>query len=257
MELAEYLHASDRVSLFSKSYLTKVGWFRSLQGIPTNNDGLVPWITYPAFRQLKRIVRPEFRVFEFGCGASSVWWANQVSEVVSVEHDAVWAARVISEKPKNLTVTVRQMNAPLDEAPAAALEAFFSGAPDLPTSGDMNHNIMHGLLCREFLAYAAELARYPAGHFDVIVVDGMARSLTAWLAGQFVKPGGFILFDNADRWQYNAGYRALASQGFRRLDYYGPGPVNVLEWCTSIFAKNLDAFAQSVDSPRGDNDLGW
>lgn len=85
----------------------------------------------------------------------------------------------------------------------------------------------------------------------------MARSLSAWLAAKYVTPGGFVLFDNSDRWQYNAGYRALAAQGFHRLDYYGPGPVNVIEWCTSIFAKSLEPFCGVVDSPRGDNDLGW
>lgn len=257
MELDEVFLTTDRLSLFAKGYLTKMGWLRSLKGIPYNNDGLVPWITYPAFRQLKRIVRPEFRVFEFGCGASSLWWAQNVAEVVSVEHDAAWAARVISEKPKNLTVIVREMNAPLDAARDAALEPFFANAPNLPVSPDRGHNIMHGLLCREFLAYAAELMKYPVGAFDVIAVDGMARSLTAWLAGQYVKPGGFILFDNSDRWQYNAGYRALSGQGFHRIDFYGPGPVNIIEWCTSIFAKTFEPFAASIESPKGDNDLGW
>ena len=257
MELSEYFLAADRAALFGKNYLTKMGWFQSLKGIPNNNEGLVPWITYPAFRQLKRIVKPEFRVFEFGCGASSMWWARNVAEVVSVEHDAAWAARVINEKPHNLTVIVREMNAATDAKDIPLLEPFFTGSPDLPISADVNHNIMHGLLSEEFLAYAAELAQYPKAHFDVVVVDGMARSLTAWLAGQYVKPGGFIVFDNSDRWQYNAGYRALNSQGFQRIDYYGPGPVNVIEWCTSIFAKDFSAFMSNIDSPKGDNDLGW
>jgi len=180
-----------------------------------------------------------------------------VATVVSVEHDAAWAARVAAEKPPNLTLVVREIDAPLDQESAAALEPFFAANPELPLSPDRAHNIMHGLLCREFVAYAAELIRFPPGTFDVIVVDGMARSLTAWLAGQYVKPGGFVLFDNSDRWQYNAGFRALAAQSFRRIDYYGPGPVNVIEWCTSIFAKSLEAFHEAIDSPPGDNDLGW
>lgn len=257
MQMNEYFHAAERVGLFSRNYLVKMGWYHSLNGIPNNNDGLVPWITYPAFRQLKRIVKRDFQVFEFGCGASSMWWAANAARVVSVEHDAAWAARVAAEKPNNLTLVVREMDAPLEALYADALEVFFAGNPELPISHDRQHNIMHGLLCREFSAYAAELMRYPVGTFDVIAVDGMARSLTAWLAGQFVKPGGFVLFDNADRWQYNTGFRALASQGFRRMDYYGPGPVNVIEWCTSIFAKSLDPFRDAIDSPRGDNDLGW
>jgi len=257
MQMNEFFHTTDRLGLFSKNYLAKMGWHHSINGIPHNNDGLVPWITYPAFRQLKRIVKPDFQVFEFGCGASSIWWAANVANVISVEHDAAWAARVAAEKPHNLTLVVREMDTALDPKHAKALEPFFAANPELPLSPDRLHNIMHGLLSREFMAYAAELMRYPAGTFDVIAVDGMARSLTAWLAGQYVKSGGFVLFDNSDRWQYNAGFRALAAQGFRRIDYYGPGPVNVIEWCTSIFAKSLDPFCNATESPHGDNDLGW
>lgn len=257
MELDEFFLATDKLSQFAKLYLAKMGWFKSLNGIPHDNDGVVPLITYPALRQLKRIIEPGFRVFEFGCGASSVWWAKNVAEVVSVEHNAEWAARVMADRPKNLTVIVREMNAPIDGVRAAILEKFFEYAPDLPLSPDTGHNIMHGLLTREFLAYVAELACYPAGHFNVIVVDGMARCMAAWLAGQFLKPGGFIVFDDTERWQYNAAYRILRTQGYHRIDYYGPGPVHPIERCTSIFTRSLDAFAFNVDSPPGDSDLGW
>jgi len=34
-----------------------------------------------------------------------------------------------------------------------------------------------GLLIEEFAAYAIEITRFQKGHFDIVVVDGMARSL--------------------------------------------------------------------------------
>jgi hypothetical protein len=67
---------------------------------------------------------------------------------------------------------------------------------------------------------------------------------------------GFIVFDNSERWQYNAGYRALHGFGFRRIDFHGLGPVGRHEWCTSMFAKNLDAFATNVERRKGGG-LGW
>lgn len=257
MDLATFFNANDAISEFSKNYLVKRGWFYSINGASRNNEGEVPWITYPAFLQLKRIVRPSFKVFEYGCGASSLWWARNVAEVRCVEHNALWGAQVSANKPENLSVAVHELGADTSEAERALVEPFFAAMPELPVSNNPQHDVEHGLLCPQFIAYVTELAKYPAGTFDVIVVDGMARSLAAWLAARYLKDDGFILFDNTDRWQYNAGFRSLRDSGFYRLDYYGPGPASSTEWCTSIFTKSLKPFADSVDSPKDDGSLGW
>jgi Methyltransferase domain len=257
MNIAENALVNASLYQFAQTYLEKRGWFESLDGIPRNKDGLVPWITYPAFRQLQRMVKPEARVFEYGCGGSSLWWASRVAEVISVEHNADWAARVAQTAPANLTIVTRSMGEECSAERRATVAPFFANPPELPVSPVAAHNIMHGLLSEEFVAYATEVTRFEKESFDVIVIDGMARTLTAWLAIQYVKPGGIILFDNTDRWQYNGAYRMLNAAGFRRIDYYGPGPVNRLEWCTSLFVKDLAVFQDSIDSPQGDCDLGW
>ncbi|HWC64309.1 MAG TPA: hypothetical protein VG501_11845 [Rhizomicrobium sp.] len=257
MNTAEHARINALVYQFAQTYLEKRGWFESLDGIPRNKDGLVPWITYPAFRQLERIVAPQAKVFEYGCGGSSLWWASRAASVVSVEHDAQWVARVAESAPANLRIVTRVMDEACAPERHAAVEEFFGLKLQLPVSPYHDHNIMHGLLCDEFVAYATEICAHDKASFDVIVVDGMARTLTAWLAAQYVKPGGVIVFDNSDRWQYNCAYRLLNRAGFRRLDYYGPGPVNRQEWCTSLFVRDLDVFKDSIDSPQGDCDLGW
>ena len=257
MNTAEHARINALVYQFANTYLEKRGWFESLDGIPRNKDGLVPWITYPAFRQLQRIVKPGGKVFEYGCGGSSHWWATRAAEVISVEHDAAWAARVSETAPANLKIVSRVMNEETGAKQKAAVAKFFAAPPALPVSPFPEHNIMHGLLCEEFVAYATEICSHKKASFDVIVVDGMARTLTAWLAAQYVKPDGIIVFDNSDRWQYNGAYKLLNEAGFRRIDFYGPGPVNRQEWCTSLFVKSLDVFQDSIDSPQGDCDLGW
>lgn len=257
MQINEHARINTLLYQFAQQYLEKRGWFESLDGVPRNKNGLVPWITYPAFRQLERIVRPGSRVFEYGCGGSSLWWASHAAEVISVEHDAAWAARVAENAPANLTVVTRVRDEPCSEARQAAVAPFFADPPELPLSHDEGHNVMHGLMCPEFVAYATEITEYEPASFDVVIVDGMARSLTAWLAARYVKPDGIIVFDNSDRWQYNGAFRMLNAAGFRRVDFYGPGPVNRLEWCTSLFVRDLEVFAGNIDSPRGDSDLGW
>lgn len=257
ISISENAQINNCIYQFAQGYLDKRGWFESLDGIPRNKDGVVPWITYPAFRQIKRIVKPSFKVFEYGCGGSSLWWAANAASVTSVEHDAAWAARVAQTAPANLDVVTRVVDEPCSAEREAAVAKFFAEPPDLPLSPDRDHNIQHGLLCREFIAYATEITRFPRARFDVVVIDGMARALTAWLAAQYVKPTGFIVFDNADRWQYNGAFQMLSAAGFNRIDYYGPGPVNRIEWCTSLFVRDASVFRDSIESPPGDCDLRW
>ena len=103
-------------------------------------------------------------------------------------------------------------------------------------------DVAHGLNCEDFTAYAAALARWPRNYFDVIVVDGMARSLCAYMAGLWVKDDGIVIFDDAGRREYAPGYQALDEMGFGRIDFFGPGPLDTYEWCTSLFVKSLNHF---------------
>jgi len=255
----QQLRIRRRLRSYADLYLRRKGWQRSVAlRESVGPDGPVPWITFPALMMLERIVEPHYKVFEYGCGNSSLWWSRRVSSVVSVEHDEAWAARIARIAPPNLTIVVRRLGENASPELAAHADAFFSRNPDLPVSGDLHHDLEHGLICREFVAYATEIARHGKGHFDVVVVDGMARVLTAWMAANFVKDDGIILFDNSDRWQYNSGFAALAERGFRRVDFYGTGPVNPFESCTSIFARNLDWAARNTVIPPGQiSQLGW
>jgi hypothetical protein len=219
-------------------YLRKKGWQKSIQNRHAiDNQGPIPWITYPAKMMLERVVQPHHRVFEFGAGNSSLWWAEHVAEVVSVEHDKGWAAAIHSAAPKNLTVIAK----PIGTAPedTRALENFYPLQLKESALETRDAGTHHGLTNKGFEAYALALTKFPSGHFDIVVVDGMARVLTAWLAAQYVNASGFIVFDNSDRKQYNDAFRLLADAGFKRIDFYGTGPVNCFEWCTSIFAKEF------------------
>jgi len=246
-----------RLFELTKNYLARKGWFLSLSGEPKDSSGAVPWITYPAATMLARIIRPDFRVLEFGCGASTIWWSNRVRAVVAVDHNPQWAAKVRASVPQARVVHCA-MNGPTNNGHMAIMEEFFQKNYELPVAPNPVHNITHGLLCREFTEYASTILAYPTGHFDLVVIDGMARVLTAWLAARQLGPNGIIVFDNTDRWQYNAGYQLLIDAGFARLDFWGVGPVQSYEWCTSIFVRNLETLKQNVLIPRGQkSDLGW
>jgi hypothetical protein len=218
-------------------YDESYGWQLSRKkGQPVDGNGNpIPYITYPAFAVLKRVVLPHYRVFEYGCGNSSLWWAANVKSVVSVEHSNEWADAVASRAPENLKVVRRPLQA--GEQASELVSQFFKKFPVIPQSGHRDIDIEHGMLLDGFLDYASEITSH-ASPFDIIIVDGMARSLCAWMAAHHLAADGFIVFDNSDRWQYNPGYEALYDLGFGRVDFWGPGLVNHGEWCTSIFYRN-------------------
>src|SRR5512143_3931277 len=98
--------------------LRDCGWVRSRRenrSVDVNGQP-IPWMTYSAIEFLTRRVRKDLTVFEFGCGASTLWWAARVARVVSVEHDPGWANATAAQLPPNATV----VHVPLDAAGAYA-----------------------------------------------------------------------------------------------------------------------------------------
>lgn len=85
---------------------TELGWKRSfLSGRPVDGSGEpIPWYTYPAIEFLKSLDLSNSRVFEYGCGNSSIFWAQRASAVFAVENDAEWAHIVRNLNVPRLTI---------------------------------------------------------------------------------------------------------------------------------------------------------
>lgn len=61
----------------------------------------VPWLTYPALDFLSNLDISGARVFEYGSGASTLYWQRRCAQVVSVEKESDWhreVGRLCNEK---------------------------------------------------------------------------------------------------------------------------------------------------------------
>jgi len=169
-----------------------------LKGRPLNaQDEPIPWFTYPAIDFLDSVVRPDWTVFEWGSGNSTLWWAARTAHVVSVEDDAAWYAEVVKQVRPNSQSLFRQGS-----------------------------------------DYFEALSAYPDAAFDVIVIDGSSRNDCARVAPDKLKPGGLIVFDNADSQEFDAAQQFLIDQGYYRIDFWGPIPSYLYKNCTSVFFKD-------------------
>jgi hypothetical protein len=84
-------------------YLAEVGWTRSArEGVIVGRDGSpLPWATYSFIEFIGPRLRTDFAMFEYGAGASTLYYASRVAKVITVEHDAVYAVSVRAKLPIN------------------------------------------------------------------------------------------------------------------------------------------------------------
>lgn len=91
------------------NFFVESGWLESLQQEkPVSKSGApIPWYTYPAIEFIEPRIRPDFRVFEYGSGWSTLWWGERVDTVFAVEHDPAWSELVQPQLPPNARVALR------------------------------------------------------------------------------------------------------------------------------------------------------
>lgn len=80
------------------------GLWRSVRhGQPVDREGNpLPWITYPAIEYLRQLDFRSRRIFEFGAGHSTLFWAERAAQVVSVESDEGWYRDLHAKAPDNV-----------------------------------------------------------------------------------------------------------------------------------------------------------
>jgi predicted O-methyltransferase YrrM len=172
----------------------------------------VPWVTFGAIEFLGAFLTGRMRVFEYGCGGSTLYFARRALQVTSVEHDPSWHSAVgrrLAEK--GLT------NVELVLAEPRGATAADPADPDGYASDDGR--------CRgkSFEDYARVIERFPDASLDVVLIDGRARPSCLKHARAKVSPGGALILDNTERAYYLRRAGALAG-GLARLDFPGPCP---------------------------------
>jgi hypothetical protein len=185
--------------LLQKNHLTKSGWKKSaVRRLPVDRNGeVLPWMTYSIIYFLERKLQKSFSVFEYGSGNSTLWFSQFVNQVTSIEHDHNWYQK---------------------------MESFYKQVP----------NIQYSFRQLESGTYQNEILRYHKA-FDIIVIDGRERIACSLNSLNALKDNGVVIWDNSDREEYSEGYNFFLENGFKRLDFYGMGPISAHAWCTSIF----------------------
>lgn len=173
-------------SLMSSSYLVGTGllgsWViaRYAEEFFYDESGEVnPWWGRSVIDLVKKHLNKSLRVFEWGSGNSTLFWARNVKEVVSVDHDRHWHEKMSEAVPGNVILKYYELE-------------------------------YGGRYCKAVLD--------EEGGFDIILIDGRDRVRCARNAVQRLNAGGIIIWDDTEREAYNPGYKFLKENGFKQLE---------------------------------------
>lgn len=86
-----------------RHFLMTYGWLRTRRaGRCVDASGSpLPWYSYPAIDYLRGLDFSASSVFEYGAGASTLFWAARARHVVSVESDEEWYRLLLPQLPAN------------------------------------------------------------------------------------------------------------------------------------------------------------
>ena len=147
----------------------------------------IPDMTVPALNWLNSNLDGGEQLFEWGAGASTFWFANRVAQVYSAEYFEAFYYYLKEYAESKGYENVDLILAKPDVIPQEGYIAKYSSAAG-----------------QSFKRFCLSIENYPSGSFDVVVIDGRARTKCLDLAMRAVKRGGLIIFDDTERVEYRA-----------------------------------------------------
>lgn len=233
----KYLSAYNKLRKKSKSKIGLLAslryyfsWYESLKKNRSPLADKVAWVVYSSLPFIKSILKSEMIVFEYGSGGSSLFFAERVRRVISIEHDEKWLNMV------NRTMESNNLKN-------------WKGHLVLPQMIDKNnkldysnptHYLSHWQEYSHFIFknYATYINQYEDLLFDIIMIDGRARPSCFIHAKEKIKPGGYLILDNSERKHYQIVHDILKKENWDKFSFFGPGPyVDYEFWETTIWQK--------------------
>jgi hypothetical protein len=151
-----------------------------------------PYYTPRAVRRVQGLLSRQSKVFEWGSGASTLWYAARVGELISVEHDPTWYERGCSALARTGLSQAKLIFCPPALDPAYDWQRLWPGYARLG----------HPPRKPEYKDYMTQIDRYPEGDFQVIAIDGRERVGCLLHALPHLAKGGCVILDDSHRPKY-------------------------------------------------------
>lgn len=187
-----------------------------------------PWMAFGAIDFLRNRITKSMKVFEYGSGGSTLFWAERAAKVISVEHHEGWYLQMQQELTNRSITNVEYNFIPgkhinnIDKNNFEDPEAYLSADE---STADLN-----------FKEYVQAIDAYPPEYFDIVIVDGRSRPSCIKHALPKITKGGFLVVDNSERSYYLRPF-TFKSDKWRKWTFNGPVPYNFHFSQTTILQK--------------------
>lgn len=189
----------QKLATRKNAYLVETGYIRSLkQQEPISKDGHpIPWMNYSFINFLEPRLNQGMNIFEYGSGYSTLYLADRVGCVTSVEFDESW----YKEMKNNLQ---HKRNC----------ELMYRPEPN---------------------QYAEAIREYKEESFDVIIVDGRDRKECIKHILPFLSDDGVVILDDSWQSKFDEVFDFFREKGFRELSFTGLKPGGMIVEKTTVF----------------------
>ena len=188
LSLLKALFKFREISLVGDSIIFFLVWWKYQQknNKPLQNDQ--PWIAFKAERFLREILRKDMKVFEYGSGSSTLYFSRRVAQVYSIEHHQGWFEQIqqMIDQQNIKNVDYRLMEP--ETCYENQTDAYLSHLPIYKN--------------KTFEHYVKTIDVFPDGYFDLVIIDGRARTECIAHAKNKIKLGGYLVVDNSERAHY-------------------------------------------------------
>ncbi len=130
-----------------------------------------PWLTPESVRFLESHLKDTFTGLEFGSCRSTLWFAQRVRHLTSVEHQPAWHQKILRQMTGEGTSNVEYLLRPKETTTSGELPAYIQPVCDLPDAS-----------------------------LDFVLVDGAYRDLCALASIPKLKAGGMLIIDDVHRY---------------------------------------------------------
>lgn len=179
-------------------------------------------MNYLVVSYISKLITPGALVFEYGSGASTLFWISKGCELVSIEHDRNFYEKLsgaVGNKCKYLLV---------EPEPNSEIAHKSHELPGNYKSSDFPEH--------SFESYVKTIEIYPDDYFDIVVIDGRARPSCLMHAKAKVKRSGILVLDNSDR-DYYLKNTAYLFEGWLKEEFRGTVRGLLSKEQTTVFHK--------------------
>ena len=167
-----------------RSYLVVSGWKEGLKrGYPSKPNGSpIPWMNFPVISFLEDRLQKDFTVFEYGSGYSTLFYAERVKFIRTIEYNKDWYKLIKERLPANAEIHFVEKD-------------------------------VDGEYCRSINSTDEK--------YDVVVIDGRDRVNCLKQAVKKLTERGVLLLDDSQREKYEEGLKFAIKNGYSTLKFEG------------------------------------